>query len=1114
MGNNKHDWSALSLKDKADLFKIYINNGISDLNTIVKHYNAFGGPLYNEDNPIESFNGNSTIPVVRYDDGGDINYQGQSFITREQFLDNERQKIIDNAYENSMEIEFPRVPIIQLTQAERDSLESEYNHNVRKINAYNNSKSSFGNFIKTNDQHLRDTINRNLAIEQMLQQNCRNGSSCTYTATSHYGDKYQNASSQNFVATNNNNTFKEVDSPQKGDIVISFMDNEGVITPHHTLMFSKYDENGVPRYNASNGGDSSESLRFNQRYPKQHSFKYYRFVGDEEDNNKWNIEYNKYVNAYNKANPLLSVKTYDVPITTNYDSSLKINKFENGTKNKQDSTTEERYNVFTDPLAEESRKKHKESLEAFVKNNPEIAGITTADFVEFLNQLSGLEGTYDKDAGEGKIYSGYYGLKGGRDLTADEQHRAAYKHLAKLFKESIVKEDVAKGKELGFTPAQVLLKYWNQGNRVTNYLHNSVDDTDGLNTKISEYGWNLTSNINYDKYLKDGVTGDYVIVKDYKTLGRTTPLVRNSQINYSNRDSSIADINTKMLRHKKGKDDIEFEPRKLHVGDTIWLKLPENMMSNIQPKNAVNPTDSTLIQPVEVIQPTQPVTSLVKDKTISIPPVNTFDYGGYTGTQTVRPASENNKPYDPNFVPSFVTGSSNNDDLKEQNSLRNDKEIIERLKQQAYNNLAIQDKIKNHPAFNNKTSKIREDNTKAKQYSERFFDQEIPEGFNNYITNGPIDESFFNNDFSKIENSPLIQRQSSPLSNKAYEEMLFLDRINNTDFGNNLKSGELTNVELDYQKVEIDGEFYDLIYSKNNVDNDSEDPIAKQAYDSGEYLLAQDGFGEFYINNYKDFYKQHYGTKFNNKNANLIFDDALKQHIQDNIESGNFINLVKFGRVIEGLDDYKKLVDSGEKTWDEILTEFEDKDFDILKHVKNDSDKVMLEMFAEAAKPEYDYFTDSQKIAMLTNAYHESDKFRTDKQHNGGPAKGYFQFEKEHQNEYNKFLEKNNLTDSPANQFKYVAEWMLKGYTDGRLRSPGDLDSNNYSNPVIKRMVDAHKGYTTAIALKDWDSGDIELATKAFEALYEKAGIPHIDTRMKNAKKIQSLYNVFKYLYS
>lgn len=41
---------------------------------------ALGGPLYNEDNPIESFQGNPYIPVVRYDDGGRIK-NNHSYLT-------------------------------------------------------------------------------------------------------------------------------------------------------------------------------------------------------------------------------------------------------------------------------------------------------------------------------------------------------------------------------------------------------------------------------------------------------------------------------------------------------------------------------------------------------------------------------------------------------------------------------------------------------------------------------------------------------------------------------------------------------------------------------------------------------------------------------------------------------------------------------------------------------------------------------------------------------------------------------------------------------------------------------------------------------------------------
>lgn len=58
MINNRDKWSALSMKDKADLIKIYVSNGITSLDTIRKEYNSFsdGGntePIYYDDTYIE-----------------------------------------------------------------------------------------------------------------------------------------------------------------------------------------------------------------------------------------------------------------------------------------------------------------------------------------------------------------------------------------------------------------------------------------------------------------------------------------------------------------------------------------------------------------------------------------------------------------------------------------------------------------------------------------------------------------------------------------------------------------------------------------------------------------------------------------------------------------------------------------------------------------------------------------------------------------------------------------------------------------------------------------------------------------------------------------------------
>ena len=117
------------------------------------------------------------------------------------------------------------------------------------------------------------------------------------------------------------------------------------------------------------------------------------------------------------------------------------------------------YNIFTDPLSYKARDAHRKSLEDFITKNPTIGNINTKDFVDFFSQLAGLEGSYDPLAGEDMKYSGYYGLEGGRKLSAYEQHKKAFNHLNNIFKNQMVKQDLERGVELGFTPAQILAKY-------------------------------------------------------------------------------------------------------------------------------------------------------------------------------------------------------------------------------------------------------------------------------------------------------------------------------------------------------------------------------------------------------------------------------------------------------------------------------------------------------------------------------------------------------------------------------------------------------------------------------------------------------------------------------
>lgn len=79
--NNR--WSALSLKDRADLINMYITNGISDLKEMKKHYNSFGnsGRILDGTEEEQTLSGkpiennwvipfsleSTTVPITKYD---------------------------------------------------------------------------------------------------------------------------------------------------------------------------------------------------------------------------------------------------------------------------------------------------------------------------------------------------------------------------------------------------------------------------------------------------------------------------------------------------------------------------------------------------------------------------------------------------------------------------------------------------------------------------------------------------------------------------------------------------------------------------------------------------------------------------------------------------------------------------------------------------------------------------------------------------------------------------------------------------------------------------------------------------------------------------------------
>ena len=151
-----------------------------------------------------------------------------------------------------------------------------------------------------------------------------------------------------------------------------------------------------------------------------------------------------------------------------------------------------------------------DSLDQYIKANPVVHGINTADFRDTLIEIARRESSFNPKAKQGSYY-GYYQTRVpvGADSTA--QHNMAFKHLSSLFRDTISKADIDKAHEMGLSDAQLLIKYWNQGNKVNNYLWNNKDSQDGLGTSISKYGNDIQAQLDMYKYAMDNLSGEYEV---------------------------------------------------------------------------------------------------------------------------------------------------------------------------------------------------------------------------------------------------------------------------------------------------------------------------------------------------------------------------------------------------------------------------------------------------------------------------------------------------------------------------------------------------------------------------------------------------------------------------
>lgn len=204
---------------------------------------------------------------------------------------------------------------------------------------------------------------------------------------------------------------------------------------------------------------------------------------------------------------------------------------------------------------------YEKSLDDFIRNNPKIYGLNTSYFRDFLIELVRRESSFNPNAKQGSYY-GWYQTKIPVGTDTSTQHNLAFKHLSGLFNNTISKADVQKARNLGIGDAPLLLKYWNQGNRVNNYIWNDKDSLDGLKTKISEYGNDIVTPLDIYNYAMDNLNGEYVVQSGDNWFDLQ------KKVRMNGRDYSAAGKDLWNMQKIKNKYGILSIGQKLNFGET------------------------------------------------------------------------------------------------------------------------------------------------------------------------------------------------------------------------------------------------------------------------------------------------------------------------------------------------------------------------------------------------------------------------------------------------------------------------------------------------------------------------------------------------------------------
>ena len=195
--------------------------------------------------------------------------------TLEEYLQHKADSVRNSAYERSInrnkgvEIVYPL-----------DNNRREYNERI--IQGY------LSGTKQPDSVKRRQQANYDQAVKE-LNNNCEYGLNCIASATSNYpGDSYSEVN-DDFEANHEKYGFKGImlNEALPGDIIQTV--NEG--GPYHGMIFSRWDENGWPRFNYSSGGIEEGHYVKNGLFNSK-GYYAWRYVGTPALIEKWTKEYN------------------------------------------------------------------------------------------------------------------------------------------------------------------------------------------------------------------------------------------------------------------------------------------------------------------------------------------------------------------------------------------------------------------------------------------------------------------------------------------------------------------------------------------------------------------------------------------------------------------------------------------------------------------------------------------------------------------------------------------------------------------------------------------------------------------------------------------------------